>query len=1087
MYIADLHIHSRYSRATSRDLIPEKLELAARQKGIGLLGTGDFTHPAWRRELYEKLIPAQDGFYKLKKEYIIENDSKQSEQETEFVVSGEISSIYKQDGKVRKVHSLIILPSLEDADRLSAKLEVIGNIHSDGRPILGLSCHDLLEIMLEVCPEGMLIPAHIWTPHFSMLGARSGFDSVEQCFGELTSYIHAVETGLSSDPPMNWQLSALDRFQLISNSDAHSPGKLGREANLIGGGFSYKGLKTALETGQGLEGTIEFFPEEGKYHFDGHRKCHICLDPGEAEKFGDICPICGKTLTMGVSHRILQLADRPVGFIPENPKPFESLVPLAEVIAASTGRSAASKRVQAEYFRMLEMLGSEFFILRELPIEDIERNTGDSRVAEGIRRLRNGQVTRHPGFDGEYGSIRLFDPDEITCTEGQISFGDLCKNEEKTQYEGKKPVAKAYSENPVRAYSDSEAACSIKDFPQNAEHFILSLNREQREAAEKAARSIAVIAGPGTGKTGTLTARIQYLIERRRVKPSEITAVTFTKQAAEEMRTRLKKELTSVRSAGFVHIGTFHALCMELLQKSGETVVIAEGMQQQEIAETVIEECNINMSVADFLDAVSEKKRTEALEFHSSREATGKEMEISHSSRLIREACSQYEQTMMRLGLWDFDDLIIKALYMLSDEDKRAVAFCRHFRYLLIDEFQDIDPLQYQLILKWNRHGNELFVIGDPDQSIYGFRGADPDCFKRLSEDFPNTLFIRLKDNYRSTRQILAASCKLISNNPGGDRKLASVRGDGLPVRIARAEGLRSEGIFIAREITRMIGGIDMLDAEKHQGSGRAEGSRSFSDIAVLCRTNRQTEAMEEYLKTEGIPYVVRGRGSFLEADSVKETLGFFRKLYKPANPKDQEGAAKTEESRMLTERYAPLMKKRPAEVLKAWLDDKDLWNDENMQKLYGTVIFHKDMGEFLKALDFGEEADLQRCSTREYRADAVSLMTLHASKGLEFPAVIIPGLRRYSIPLEERKPHINKQGTADERDVRQTEEERRLLYVGMTRAREELIVVTSGEPSIFLSEIPAGLALREKTFFSGTLQGRQLDMFKLLDIDAGQ
>ena len=424
MYIADLHIHSRYSRATSRDLTPEQLDYSARQKGIRLLGTGDFTHPAWREELKEKLEPAEDGLYRLKRAYRREEELASGEEETRFVISGEISSIYKQDGKVRKVHSLILLPGLEEAWKLSAKLETIGNIHSDGRPILGLSCHDLLEIMLEICPEGMFIPAHIWTPHFSMFGAFSGFDRVEDCFGELTPYIHAVETGLSSDPPMNWRVSALDRFQLISNSDAHSPSKLGREANVLSCELSYEGLKRAIETGEGLCRTIEFFPEEGKYHFDGHRKCHICLSPAEAEQCEGICPVCGKMMTTGVSHRVEQLADRPEGFLPEKVKPFESLVPLPEVIAASTGRSAAGKKVQEEYGKMVRELGTEFAILREIPTEDIQKHSG-RLIAEGIRRLREGRVTRLPGFDGEYGTIRLFEPDEIENTDGQMSMFDM--------------------------------------------------------------------------------------------------------------------------------------------------------------------------------------------------------------------------------------------------------------------------------------------------------------------------------------------------------------------------------------------------------------------------------------------------------------------------------------------------------------------------------------------------------------------------------------------------------------------------------------------------------------------------------------
>ena len=278
MYIADLHIHSRYSRATSRECTPEYLDMWARRKGIDLLGTGDFTHPAWRSELEEKLTPAEEGLYQLKeelqlKDYILGKTSPR------FVISGEISSIYKKNGRVRKVHNVILLPGLADAKRLSEKLETIGNIHSDGRPILGLDSRDLLEITLEICPRAIFVPAHIWTPHFSMFGAFSGFDTIEECFEDLTPHIHAIETGLSSDPPMNWRLSALDHLQMISNSDAHSPGKLGREANLLDIEMSYDGLYEAIQRGKGLAGTIEFFPEEGKYHFDGHRKCHLCLSP----------------------------------------------------------------------------------------------------------------------------------------------------------------------------------------------------------------------------------------------------------------------------------------------------------------------------------------------------------------------------------------------------------------------------------------------------------------------------------------------------------------------------------------------------------------------------------------------------------------------------------------------------------------------------------------------------------------------------------------------------------------------------------------------------------------------------------------
>ena len=406
--IADLHIHSRFSMATSKEGTPENLDFWARKKGISLIGTGDFTHPVWREELKERLVSEGNGLYRLRDEYVKEESRKFPGEGTRFVVSGEISSIYKKNGKTRKVHNVILLPGLEAADAMAQRLEKIGNIHSDGRPILGLDSHDLLEMMLDVCPEGILIPAHIWTPRFSVLGAKSGFDSVEECFEELAPYIHALETGLSSDPAMNWRISKLDRYQLVSNSDAHSPSKLGREANLLDIDCSYEGLYRAIQTGEGLEGTVEFFPEEGKYHFDGHRKCGVSLSPVEAERLGGICPVCGKKLTMGVDHRVEQLADRAEGFVKKDGKKYESLVPLPEVISTCMGYSAASKKVQGCFEQMIQTLGTEFDILRNVPSEDIKSCAGE-RIAEGIENVRTGNVKRIPGYDGEYGKIELFD------------------------------------------------------------------------------------------------------------------------------------------------------------------------------------------------------------------------------------------------------------------------------------------------------------------------------------------------------------------------------------------------------------------------------------------------------------------------------------------------------------------------------------------------------------------------------------------------------------------------------------------------------------------------------------------------------
>lgn len=344
MFIADLHIHSKYSRATSRDCDTAHLDFWARRKGIHLLGTGDFTHPAWRAELAEKLIPAEEGLYRLREEYRLPDSIGGQSLSPRFILSGEISSIYKKNGRTHKVHNVILLPSLEDAEALAHRLESIGNIHSDGRPILGLDSRDLLEITLEACPQAVFIPAHIWTPHFSMFGAFSGFDTVEECFGDLSEYIHAVETGLSSDPPMNWRVSALDRFTLVSNSDAHSPAKIGREANLLDTDLSYPALAKAIQTGEGLVGTVEFFPEEGKYHLDGHRACGCRLTPSQTAAYGGRCPVCGKKITIGVQHRVEELADRPEGFRPPTQSLSKASLPCRKSSLPPPGYPSQAKR-----------------------------------------------------------------------------------------------------------------------------------------------------------------------------------------------------------------------------------------------------------------------------------------------------------------------------------------------------------------------------------------------------------------------------------------------------------------------------------------------------------------------------------------------------------------------------------------------------------------------------------------------------------------------------------------------------------------------------------------------------------------------
>ena len=420
-WIADLHIHSHFSMATSKDCNPANLHRWAGLKGVSLVGTGDFTHPGWRTELREAMIPAEPGFYKLKNTPATEIPN---QTEPRFIVTGELSTIYKQGERTRKVHHLILLPSLEAADRIGQRLEALGmNIRSDGRPILGMNSYRLFQEILEGCPEAILIPAHIWTPHFSVFGSNSGFDALSECYRDLSPEIFALETGLSSDPAMNWRWSALDRFSLVSNSDAHNPQNLAREANLFSAEFSYQGLKTALrdqESG-GFEGTIEFFPEEGKYHYDGHRNCEVCWEPGETLAHQAICPVCGRRVTVGVLHRVAALADREENFKPTTGKPFQSLVPLREVIGSAIKVGAASKRVMEEYFKLLHNFGPELTILRTTPLADLEIAAGPL-VAEGIRRLRSRQVEIRPGYDGEYGVISVLRETDRQALQGQTAL-----------------------------------------------------------------------------------------------------------------------------------------------------------------------------------------------------------------------------------------------------------------------------------------------------------------------------------------------------------------------------------------------------------------------------------------------------------------------------------------------------------------------------------------------------------------------------------------------------------------------------------------------------------------------------------------
>ena len=407
-FIADFHIHSKYSRATSRDMDIKHLTEWAKLKGISLLGTGDFTHYLWLEELKARLKPTNNGLF--------------SYQGVNFILTTEVSNIYSKNGRGRRIHNILFAPDFVTVDKINEKLAGFGNLSADGRPMLGLDCPSLVEIVLGINSACFIVPSHCWTPWYSLFGANSGFDAIEECFEQYTKDIYALETGLSSDPGTNWRWSALDRFSLISNSDSHSPSRIGREANVFDCQLDYEEIITTLKTKdkEKFLYTIEFFPEEGKYHFDGHRSCNICLSPKEAKANNNKCPKCGRPVTVGVMHRVEELSDRPEGFVLEGAIPFKNLIPLDEIIASAKGMAKTSLAVEKEYRQLVQTLGNELEILLKVSEEDLLK-VALPKVAQGILKVRERDLNIHPGHDGVYGRIEIFGKEEEP-KEKQLSF-----------------------------------------------------------------------------------------------------------------------------------------------------------------------------------------------------------------------------------------------------------------------------------------------------------------------------------------------------------------------------------------------------------------------------------------------------------------------------------------------------------------------------------------------------------------------------------------------------------------------------------------------------------------------------------------
>jgi len=1026
-FIGDFHIHSHFSVATSRDLVPEQLDWWARIKGIKVIGTGDFTHPGWIKELEQKLEPSEPGLFRLKNKYRMETDlPAMADREPRFILTAEISSIYKKSGRVRKVHNLILAPDFQAVKKIQRKLSRMGaNITSDGRPILGLDSKDLLELCLHACEEIFFVPAHIWTPWFSALGDKSGFDSIEECFEDLTDHVHAVETGLSTDPPMHWLCSFLDRFTLISNSDAHSPDKLGRNANLFDTDLSYEAITVAIKTGDPKRflGTIDLFPQEGKYHYDGHRKCGIVWDPVETLKHKNLCPRCGKKVTIGVMNRIAQLADRDDPLLRKNQLPFYCVIPLREILSELLGCGKNTKKVDQVYQALARKAGGEMDLLLFLPIEEIEKKS-DRKLAEAIRRMRERQVYVKEGYDGEFGRVKLFREGEMNLLDPEpmlfeipVSLAPAEKRKlisfDLKEYR-KKKGARA---NSLSIREDSEIyEAEGKQFQ--------GLNLAQQKAAQHERGPALIIAGPGSGKTQTLTYRAAHLIKNKGIACENILAVTFTNKAAAEMKQRLKALLNNPDISAHLQVFTFHGLGYMILKKYAEKAgrrryfSIADEEDKKGILAKHLK-CDAK-KIHQISNALREAKQN----FKSPEELEDGDM---------GEIYSRYEKILQELNMFDLDDLICHPVKIFEKHPEILKEYREKYPWILVDEYQDVNFAQYRMIrMLMPEADSNLCVIGDPNQAIYGFRGADVRFIRQFREDYPDAAVYRLNTSYRCSDNILRASGSVIQEGGGaGDFLTGLTRG--VKIRIVENDTDKSEAEFVARTIEQMIGGTRFfsMDSAITQGN-EEEDIRSLSDFAILCRIGKEMKALEKALTDHGIPYQTVGDDPFFMQEPVRSVIEILKLLVNPQNEfLKKKFKAKKERFKINPKKWTQVLREKSVKdavtaIMDAFFNGAKNEEEPAITRLLDLAEeFGGDYEEFLRLTALGISADA-------YRPDMenVTLMTLHASKGLEFKCVFIVGCEEGLLPYS-----LFKNLAAE------MEEERRLLYVGMTRAMNHLFL----------------------------------------------
>ena len=1059
-FFADLHIHSKFSRATARNLDLENIYQAAQVKGITVVGTGDFTHPAWVAEMESKLEPAEPGLFALKKSLADDIDATvpvSCKNPVRFMLQVEISNIYKKSGRVRKNHNIIYFPDLASVKKFNARLDAIGNITSDGRPILGLDARDLLEIMLEVNDQGFLVPAHIWTPWFSMFGSKSGFDHIKECFRDLAPHIFAVETGLSSDPPMNWRVADLDHVRLMSNSDAHSPGYLGRNACVFSTKLDYFAMKKSLETLdlEGYQGTLDMYPDQGKYHFDGHRKCGVSLDPDETARLDKICPVCGRPLTLGVLHRVRELADRPCGYVPETRHGYTSIIPLADILSDIFQVGPKTKKVGRYYDKAVQALGPELEILTRCAGDRI-RSAGVPLLAEAVERMRSGQVHVSPGYDGEYGKVRVFTPDELARFKGERQLKMTLKGtpiEQVDSFPAAQDPSGNDSDGHTAAGAVSGPAPSVSSRVKQVDPGILEgLNDAQHRAVTSPAAAILITAGPGTGKTRTLTARIAYLLKEKQVSSDRILALTFTNRAAKEIQARMQG--ISSGKGHRVTAATFHGFCLTMLKEYDSLT----GRILEDDART---DCIRNALAGVTGKTTGLARPADEMDLQISlckQRLLAPEDDLSGAGPdpgLLKQVYAAYQKELQAAGGMDFEDLIVRFYHLITRSETIRNRVQSRFAHVFVDEYQDLNLGQYELVRELARQSH-LFVIGDPDQSIYGFRGSDHRFFHRFADDYPGCEQIVLTKNYRSTQTILDASFQMISKF-GPDRntrKIYSQVNGTKKVIIRETATETAEAVAVGKMIEHAMGGmsLDAINIQKEE-PGR-DADRGFSDFAVLYRTRRQGEVFADVFQKHGIPFQTADKKAGFDRVQIQLLLSCLRLLTRRAGDRDVDRLSTYLQTRMsmATGRIQPErilgpvwepVRDAPGHV---WLDaltrflkiEKAVSRDPLAAGAYARiqalVRAFDDPEEFMDRLALDRDSDLLAGGVEK-----VSLLTMHAAKGLEFPVVFVSGCEQGIIPFARH-------GSPCENPS----EERRLVYVAMTRAKDLLCLTYARKRRMF-------------------------------------